>query len=106
MNMSLDAIKSISDAEEKARLAILSAQREAALAVEQVETAGKETVAATVLRAKNEIAHLKRASDAKSAEAAKELVSNTANRRAAIRARAESRLDKAALMIVERIVNC
>ena len=103
--MSLDAIKSIGDAEEKARLAILTAQREAALAIEQVENEGKATVAATVSRAKNEIAHLKRASDAKVAENAKELVSNTANRRAALRARAESRLDKAAGMIVERIVN-
>ena len=103
--MSLDALKSISDAEEKAKLAILTAKKEAADAIEQVEKEGSETVAATVLRAKNEIAHLMRASDAKAAEDAKELVSNTANRRAALRARAENRLDKAAGTIIERIVN-
>ena len=102
--MSLDAIKTISDAEDKARLAILAARRDAALAIEQVEKEGQETVSATVARAKNEIAHLMRASDAKAAEDAKELVSNTANRRAALRARAESRLDKAAEVILERIV--
>ena len=103
--MSLEAIKSISAAEDEARRAKLDAQQKAREAVEAAEKAGKESVASAVLRAESEIAGLKHEADQKAEEHAVELASTTANRQAALRARAESRLDKAAQLIIERIVN-
>jgi V/A-type H+-transporting ATPase subunit G/H len=102
--MSLEAIKSISEAEERARKAKQEAQQRAEKAADDARKAGNDAIEATIERAQTEVAALKRAADAKAAESAKELVSTTANKRAAIRARAEGRLDAAAGIIVERIV--
>ena len=101
----IDAIKSISAAEEDARQAKAAAVLSARAAVEAAEKAGKEAVASSVDRAETEIARLKRAADQQAADKAIELASTTANRQAALRARAEGRLEKAAQFIVERIVN-
>ena len=103
--MSLEAIKSISAAEDEARQAKLSAQENAREAIEAAEKKGKDSVASSLARAESEIAHLIRTADQRAAEQAVELASTTANRQAAIRARAEGRIDKAARLIVERIVN-
>ena len=103
--MSLEAIKSISAAEDEARQAKLLAQQKARESVEAAENAGKEAIASMKTRAESEIAHLKRTADQKAADQAVELASTTANRQATLRARAEGRLDKAAQLIVERIVN-
>ena len=103
--MSLDAIKRVSAAEEEARQAKLLAQQKAQLAFEEAEKKGKETIASMSIRAESEIAQLKRAADQKAADQAVELKSTTDNRQATVRARAEGRLDKAAKLIVERIVN-
>ena len=103
--MSLEAIKSISAAEDEARQAKLRASLKAREDVEKTEKSGKDAIAAMVDRAESEIAELKRVSDQKAAEQATELASKTANRQATLRARAEGRLDKAAQIIVERIVN-
>ena len=103
--MSLEAIKSISEAEDEARQAKLRAQQKARETVEAAEKSGKEALASTLARAESEIAQLKRTADQKAAEHAVELASTTANRQATLRARAEGRLDKAAQLIVERIVN-
>ena len=103
--MSLEAIKSISAAEDEARQAKLRAQQNAREAIEEAEKAGREAIASMKIRAESEIAHLKRAADQKAAEQAVELASTTANRQATLRARAEGRLDRAAQLIVERIVN-
>jgi V/A-type H+-transporting ATPase subunit G/H len=102
--MSLEAIKSISQAEEQAKKARLEARQKADKAIDDAQKAGNDTVKATVSRAESEVAVLKKTYDAKAAENAKDLVSATANKRAAIRARAEGRLDKAAGVVVERIV--
>lgn len=101
----LDAIKSIITAEEEARLTILLAQRAADQAVEEASKTGKGSVESTLSRAESEIAHLRRYADQKAAAQAVELASTTANRQAALRARAERRLDAAAQLIVERILN-
>ena len=103
--MSLEAIKSISVAEDEARRAKLDAQQNAHEAIEAAEKKGKESVASSIARAESEIAHLIRTADQRAAEQAVELASTTANRQAAIRARAEGRIEKAAKLIVERIVN-
>jgi V/A-type H+-transporting ATPase subunit G/H len=102
--MSLEAIKSISEAEERAGKARLEARQRAERAVDEARKAGNRTVETTIERAESEVAALKRAADAKAAQSAKELVSKTFNKRAAIKSRAESRLDAAAGIIIERIV--
>ena len=52
-----------------------------------------------------ELAELRSKSDEKAKEDALELASDTENRKAAMRARADARLEKAAALIVERVVN-
>jgi len=99
-----EAIESICAAEEEARQRILLEQQKAHDAIEDAEKLGAATVAGTLARAESEIAHLTRISDKKVTEDAKELASRTANRQAALRARAERRLDAAVQLIVERIV--
>ena len=103
--MSLEAIKSISAAEDEARQAVLQAQQKAQKSIEEAEKAGKESIASMAQRAELEIAQLKRAADQKAEEQAIELASTTANRQATLRARAEGRIDKAAQLIIERIVS-
>jgi V/A-type H+-transporting ATPase subunit G/H len=103
--LSLEAIKCISEAEEEARQAKLRAQQNARASVEEAEKAGKEAVSSSQARADTEIAELLRMADQKAAEQAVELASTTANRQATLRARAGSRLDKAAAYIIERIVD-
>lgn len=103
--MSLEAIKIITTAEEEARQSIILAQQNAQDMIEEVQRAGNNTIEITLARAQSEIAHLMRTLDQKATEAAKDLASTTANRQATLRARAERRLDDAAALIVERIVN-
>lgn len=56
-------------------------------------------------KAAAELAELRSKSDEKAKEDALELASDTENRKAAMRARADARLEKAAALIVERVVN-
>jgi V/A-type H+-transporting ATPase subunit G/H len=103
--VSLEAIKSIGAAEDEARQAKISAQQKAREDVEEAEKNGKESLASMVANAESEIAELNLTFDQKAATQAAEIVSTTANRQATLRARAEGRLEKAAQLIVERIVN-
>ena len=103
--MSLEGLKLVYEEEEKARLAREAAQQIAQDAVNETQMECDEIVASTLARADSEIAHLIRLSDKKATQQAAELASATANRQATLRARAERRLDTAASLIVERIVN-
>jgi len=103
--MSLDAIRMIYTAEEEARQEKKRMRQKAAEAIEAVERAGRNAVEAALSRAESEIADLTRTADHKAAEEATQLASSTANKQAALRARAEARYDKAARFILERIVN-
>jgi V/A-type H+-transporting ATPase subunit G/H len=103
--VSLDAIQTITAAEEAARRALLDAQAEARRSAEDSERAGRETVDEARTQAEEEIRGMKRELDIKAAERAKELAETTSNRRATLRAHAEVRLNRAAELIVERIVS-
>lgn len=103
--MSLSTIKSITEAEEAARNAKLEAQSKMKRAVEQSEQEGRDSVANSLAQADGEIRHLKREAELKAEEYAKNLAANTANKRAALIAHAESAFDAAADLIVERIVS-
>ena len=102
--MSVLAIKTIIEAEDEARQAKSEMQEKADFAVMETDKAGREAVAATLARAEDEVAHLLSITDRKATDEARVLASNTANRQAAQRARAERLLDSAAELIVERIV--
>jgi len=103
--VSLEMLKTVCAAEENVLRAKLHAQDKARESIDEVHRVGRGDVASTLARAEAEIAHLMRATDQKATEEAKELASTTANKLATMRARAERRLDDAAQLIVERIVN-
>ena len=103
--MLTEAIKVVCEAEEEARREKTLAQRNGRETIEEADLEGKKAVARTIARAESEIAHLIRSADQKATEQAKELASKTANRQATLRARAERRLENAAQLIFERIVN-
>ena len=91
--MSFEAITAISEAEENAK----RMKAEALAAAKAAEAAEKKAAA--------ELAELRAKSDEKAKEDARQLASDTENRKAAMRARADARLEKAAALIVERVVN-
>jgi len=102
--MSTDAITSITEAEEASRTAIALARQTARKQIAEAELRGAELVSQSVARAQDEVRSLFDAADKKAAANAEELDGNIANRCAALRARAEARLDSAAALILERIV--
>jgi len=103
--MSLSAIKSITEAEEAAKKAKLEAQAKIKRDAEQVEQEGRDSITSSLAQAEGEIRHLRREAELKAEEYAKELASNTANKRAALSAHAETMQSAAADFIVERIVS-
>ena len=105
VSMSLEAITTISEAEENARRmkAEAAAAAKAAEAVALAE--GKAALEAAAQKAASELAELRAKSDEKAREDARQLASDTENKKAAMRARADARLGKAAALIVERVVN-
>jgi len=100
-----DMMQAILTAENEAHQIKLLVLQKSQEALEAAEKAGEESLSATLARAASEITHLTRVTDKKAMDAAAELASSTANRTAALRARAEKRLDAVARHIVERIVN-
>lgn len=103
--MSLEAIKIIGEAEEAARRRKTDALQEAKRTVAQAQALASEAVEAARRKAAEELAELSGKAEEKAKADAVELAGNTENRKAAMRAHAETRLDDAAKLIVERIVN-
>lgn len=103
--MSLEAIKTISEAEEAVRRKKAEAQQEAKRELAEAQAQVDEAVAAARVKAAEELKVLSRNADDKSKADALELAGSTENKKAAMRVRAQSRLDEAAKCIVERIVN-
>ena len=103
--MSLEALDTIALAEEKARQIRAAAQAEAKKTVQEAEEAVKVMAAAADGKAEAEIKDLIRKADEKAKEDAGVLASNTRNRQAAMKARAERKMDGVVDKIVERIVN-
>ena len=103
--MSLEAIKTISEAEEAVHRRKAEAQQEARRAIAEAQAAADAVVDAAKAKAADELQGLVKTADDKSRADALELAGNTENKKAAMRVHAESRLDDAARFIVERIVN-
>ena len=103
--MSMEALDAIALAEEKARQTKAAAQQDAARSVEQARLLGEAALAAAEAKAADETRELLRRSDEKAKEDAAVLASNTRNRRAAMKARADKKQQDAVSFVLERIVN-
>ena len=103
--MSFEAINTVREAEERAKQIKLEATQAAAEAIEAAERDGKEAVEAALSKAREELKSLRSKTDEEATQEAEALAATTKNREATMRTRAEARLDQAASLIVERIVN-
>ena len=92
--MSFEAITTIRDAENRAKQIQADAQAE-----------GKAAIEAAVGKAQRELQTLRAKSDEKAKADAEKLAAETKNKEAAMRIKAKTNLDRAASLIVERIVN-
>ena len=103
--MSYDALRQVIAAENEAQQEKRAMQEKVQFAINETKKAGEESVAATLARAEVEVTHLFQATGQKATEEARNLASQTANRQATQRARAERLLENAAEFVFERIVN-
>ena len=103
--MAFEAITVISGAEEQARKSRAQAVADARTREALAETEGKALVSDAVKRAQAELREARAKSDAAAVAAAEALAGETENKLAAMRTQAEKRLDRAASLVVERIVN-
>ena len=99
-----EAIKTIAEAEEKAKRIRQEAAASAKQAVEDATLAGETKVRDAVQQAETECADMMRKAEEKAAKEAGDLASNTENKKAALRVRAESSMSRAVKLITERIV--
>lgn len=102
--MALEALEAIALAEEKARQIRAAAAQDAKKALKEAEQAAQIALAAAQARAEDEIKDLMRKADEKAREDAQVLASNTRNRKAAMKARADRKMDAAVALVTERIV--
>ena len=99
-----EAIKTIAEAEEKAKQIRQEAAASAKQAVEDATLAGETKVRDAVQRAEAECISMMREAEENAAKEAGGLASNTENKKAALRVRAESHMSKAVKLITDRIV--
>lgn len=102
--MALEAMDAIAVAEEKARQIKLVAAQDSKKALREAEQAAQVVLAAAEAKADAEIKALQHKADEKATVDAQVLASNTRNRKAAMKARAERKMDEAVSKVVERIV--
>ena len=105
VSMSFEAITMINQAEESAKKGRAQAVADAKAAEAAAVEAGKAAVEAAVAQARQTVQEMHEQLDAKASAAAAALAADTENQKAAMRACAEGKLDQAAALIVERIVN-
>ena len=103
--MSFEAMETLAAAEENVRKMLADAAAASKQSIADARSEGERILADALKRADSELAELGRQADAKAKEDVLELAGNNENRKAALRARAEARADKAAAFIVERIVS-
>ena len=103
--MSFEAISNITQAEAQAKTMIAGAETRGKQLAADAESAGKLSVDAAVAKAEAELQELSRQVNEKAKQDGERLAADLENQKAVLRARAESRLDEAAALVVERIVN-
>jgi vacuolar-type H+-ATPase subunit H len=105
LQVSLDALKSITQAEESARKAIAAAIQDSRAAVDEAERAGQDLIEKARLQAEEEAARLIRETEQEVSKEIEDLARTTVNKKAIMRSDVEKRLDQASDYIVGRIVN-
>ena len=103
--MSFEAIYNIAQAEAEGKAAVAAAEQKAKGLIAEAESAGKASVEAAIAKAEGELAELRvKAAEKQRAEALR-LADELETKKAVLLAKAEAKLDKAASLVVERIVN-
>lgn len=103
--MSFEAISVIREAEENAKKTVAEAETAGKKLVADAELKGKAGCEAAVEKAASEIAELKVKSIAKAEEAEACIGAETETKKAVLIAKSDKQIEKAAMLIVERIVN-
>ena len=103
--MSFEAMETLAAAEETVRRMQADAAVAAKQSLARAGEEGEQMIADALKKAESELAELGRQADEKAKASVLALAENNENRKAAMRAHAEARADKAAAFIVERIVN-
>lgn len=102
--MPLEAIKTIGETEEAARIVKAEAAAQARKMISDAEEAGKAAVEAAKEKARGELAVLRIKAAEKAKADAEALVRKTENRKAGMEVHADRRTDEAVKLVVERIV--
>ena len=103
--MSYEAITSVTQAEAAAKTAVANAEAKAKQMLTDAENAGKAAIEAACVKAESELQELRARAGEKAVSEAGDLSNELENRKASLRAMAEMKLEKAANLVVERIVN-
>lgn len=103
--MSYEAITSVTQAENAAKSAVAAAEAKAKQMLADAENAGKAAIEAACIKAESELQELRTKAGDKAVNEAGDLSKDLENRKAVLRAKAEARLEQAATLVVERIVN-
>ena len=103
--MSLEAMETLAAAEEKVRRMRADAAAAAKQSIADARAEGEQRIADAIKKSAEEIEALARQSDEKARADDLELAGSNENRKAVLRAKAESRAEQAVSLIVERIVN-
>ena len=103
--MSFEAVSLITQAESEAKTLVAEAEARAKQMLSDAENDGHAAVTAAMEKAERELAELKKQAGSKAVEQAEILSESTENSKAELRAKAEQQIDRAAELVVERIVN-
>lgn len=102
--MSLEAVKTISEAEEAAKRARQEAAQADKRMIAEAEEKGRQAIAAAEKKAEEELAGLRKQAVEKARQEAVELARTTENKKAAMMVKANARAEEAVGLVVERIV--
>ena len=103
--MSFEAIYNIAQAEAEGKAAVAAAEQKAKSMIAEAENAGKASVEAAIAKADEELKELRVKSAEMEKAAADKLADELETKKAVLLAKAEAKLDGAASLGVERIVN-
>ncbi len=103
--MSLEAMETLAASEERVRRMRADAAAAAKQSIADARESGEKLIAEAISKSAEEIDALAKQSDEKAKADALELAGSNENRKAVMRAKAESRARQAVSLIVERIVN-
>ena len=103
--MSFEAIYNISQAETEGKAAVAAAEQKARALIAEAEAEGKAAVEAAIAKAEDELKELRVKAGEKGNAEAEKLVNDLDTKKAVLLAKSEAKLDRAASLVVERIVN-